>query len=136
MNRLYTDILLGVLLAALIGLERGWETRGEDEGKRIAGIRTFTVIGMFASLSSLLAMKVGMLFIITAFIGFAAFVISVYRIPEENKDIGITTEVSMLTVFVISSLAVYGYRYVASASAVILMGILSFKPQIHAFIKK
>jgi len=90
MNRLYTDILIGVLLAALIGLERGWETRGEDEGKRIAGVRTFTVIGMFASLSSLLAMKVGVLFIIAAFIGFAAFVISVYRIPEENKDIGIT----------------------------------------------
>lgn len=136
MHHLYTDILLGVLLAALIGLERGWETRGEDEGKRIAGIRTFTVIGMFASLSSLLAMKIGVLFIIAAFIGFAAFVISVYRIPEENKDVGITTEVSMLTVFVISSLAVYGYRYVASASAVILMGILSFKPQIHAFVKK
>ncbi|MCA1927093.1 MAG: MgtC/SapB family protein [Calditerrivibrio sp.] len=134
MNK-YTDLLLAVLLSSLIGLERGWQNRTDDDGKRIAGLRTFTIIGIFAALSSFISMNINQYFIFVSFIGFSFFIISVYR-NFDNRDIGITTEITMFAVFTISVLASYGYRYVASASAVIIMGVLSLKIQIHEFIKK
>lgn len=131
----YTDLLLAILLSSLIGLERGWQNRTDDDGKRIAGLRTFTIIGIFSALSSFISMNINQYFIVAAFLGFSFFIISVYK-SFDNRDIGITTEITMFAVFTISALASYGYRYVASASAVIVMGVLSLKIQIHEFIKK
>lgn len=47
--------ILGLLIAALggaaVGLERQWSGHGEGPGARIAGIRTFTMLGAVGGLS-------------------------------------------------------------------------------------
>ena len=52
---------LGVALAIglLIGVERGWSERGEQEGTRIAGVRTFALIGLLGGAAALVAQSVG-----------------------------------------------------------------------------
>jgi uncharacterized membrane protein (DUF4010 family) len=132
----YIDIALAIALALLVGLERGWHLKDEDEGKRIAGIRTFTVVGIFASLSSFFSKEVAPYFIMVAF-GGVSIVVSILIFRTRNEeDRGITTEISLLTTFIISTLAAYGYRYIASASAVLMVILLSLKPQIHSFVKR
>ncbi|MEF3255766.1 MAG: MgtC/SapB family protein [Deferribacterales bacterium] len=131
----YLNLILAVILSSLIGLERGWQSRNDNDGTRIAGFRTFTIVGIFAALSSFLSININQYFLIVSFIGFIIFVISVYKF-NSSKDVGITTEVTMLTAFVISMVASYGYRYIATVSAITLVIILNFKPQIHYFIKK
>lgn len=42
----------------LIGVERGWQQRGQADGTRVAGVRTFTLIGGFGSLVALIAREV------------------------------------------------------------------------------
>lgn len=48
------DFLPGLVLALaiglLIGIERGWKMRGEDEGERVAGLRTFAILGLFGGI--------------------------------------------------------------------------------------
>jgi uncharacterized membrane protein YhiD involved in acid resistance len=55
------DLLLALALALglLIGLERGWQERTAIEGSRIAGIRTFGLIGLLGGLWELLAGRNG-----------------------------------------------------------------------------
>ncbi|ANY20386.1 hypothetical protein A6F68_01876 [Tsuneonella dongtanensis] len=50
-------LALGAALCAglLIGIERGWKLRNERPGERVAGVRTFTLLGLVAGLSGLLA---------------------------------------------------------------------------------
>jgi len=47
---------LGTALAIglLIGIERGWHGRTEDEGDRVAGIRTFSLSGLLGGIWAVL----------------------------------------------------------------------------------
>jgi len=47
---------LGVALAIglMIGLERGWQERDAEEGQRVAGIRTFGLVGLLGGVLALL----------------------------------------------------------------------------------
>ena len=42
----YLSVSLAIGL--LIGIERGWKEREMEEGKRIAGVRTYGLIGLLA----------------------------------------------------------------------------------------
>lgn len=46
---------MALAIGLLLGLERGWHGRTEDEGDRIAGIRTFALTGMLGGVSGWLA---------------------------------------------------------------------------------
>ncbi len=37
---------LGLAVALLIDIERGWRLRGKAGGSRVAGVRTFTLLGL------------------------------------------------------------------------------------------
>ena len=44
----------GLAIGALVGLERGFKLREQREGYRVAGVRTFTLIGLAAGIAGLL----------------------------------------------------------------------------------
>ena len=77
---------LGVALAAgmLIGLERGWHERAAPEGGRVAGIRTFAIVGLLGGLWALLGELVGEIALGFAFLAFAVVMI-VARIRAAAK---------------------------------------------------
>ena len=41
------ELAAALLLGSVIGLERGWRDRERPEGSRVAGLRTFSLIGLF-----------------------------------------------------------------------------------------
>ncbi|HKJ94578.1 MAG TPA: MgtC/SapB family protein, partial [Gammaproteobacteria bacterium] len=47
---------LGVALAIglLVGFERGWAQRGVRTGERVAGLRTFGIVGLLGGVAALL----------------------------------------------------------------------------------
>lgn len=45
----------GVAIGALVGLERGFKLRDQQEGRRVAGVRTFTLLGLGAGVAGLVA---------------------------------------------------------------------------------
>lgn len=131
-------LLSALGVGALIGIERGWYGRSEDEGDRVAGIRTFSLVGLLGGVSASLVPHTGDWLLGVVFIAFTALVIASYIFELKvhgNDDIGITTEVALLLTFVLSAWAALGYQLQALGSAVAVIAILSLKPVLHKWLR-
>ncbi|NGP53125.1 MgtC/SapB family protein [Thioalkalivibrio sp. XN8] len=129
---------LGVALAIglLIGTERGWQEREAKEGERIAGVRTFGLIGLLGGVLALLAEQFGQLVLGLGFVGLAGAVAAIYvvNLREGNEDVGMTSQVSALLTFAFGALAAMGEAAVAAAAAVVTTLLLSAKPVLHRWV--
>ncbi|HKJ32370.1 MAG TPA: MgtC/SapB family protein [Balneolales bacterium] len=130
---------LGLALAIgfLIGLERGWQERTAVEGTRLAGIRTFGLIGLLGGLWTLLASDLGIILLGFAFLAFSATLIAGHILSiREHHDVGITTVVAGLITFALGALSVKGQTVIAASAGVVTTVLLSLKPVLHRWIKK
>jgi uncharacterized membrane protein (DUF4010 family) len=129
---------LGVALAVglLVGVERGWKARDVHEGERVAGVRTYGLLGLLGGVSALLADHLGPLLIGLVFIGLAAALTAVYVVTQrdDDADVGITSLIASLLTFVFGALAGFGEVAVAGAAAVITTLLLGYKPQLHRWV--
>jgi len=135
------DTLLSLFVALavglLIGVERGWHERSVEEGSRIAGIRTFGLIGLLGGLWALVAEQLGEILLGVAFAAFAVLIIIAHaQAVTVRKDIGITTVVAALVTFALGALAVRGYMSVSAAVGVITASLLSLKPVLHRWLRR
>jgi uncharacterized membrane protein (DUF4010 family) len=130
---------LGIALAIglLIGLERGWRTRELGEGLRVAGLRTFGLIGLLGGLCGILAKQIDPALLGFAFLGLAAVMLVAYsKSLTKFEDFSVTGIVAALITFVLGALTVFGHLTLAAASAVIIASLLSFKPLLHGWLNK
>jgi uncharacterized membrane protein (DUF4010 family) len=139
MTELENFKLLGIALAIglLIGLERGWRTRDRDEGMRVAGLRTYGMIGLLGGLSGILAQHVDTYLLGFVFLGLTAVLLLAYsKSLDKFEDFSITGTIASLITFTLGALTVFGHIALASASAVVITSLLSFKPVLHGWLKK
>jgi uncharacterized membrane protein (DUF4010 family) len=139
MTELENFKLLGIALAIglLIGLERGWRTRDLNEGMRVAGLRTYGMIGLLGGLAGLLAQQVDTYFMGFVFLGLTFVLLLAYsKSLDTFKDFSITGIIASLTTFTLGALTVYGHITLAAASAVVITSLLGFKPLLHGWVKK
>ncbi len=119
-------------LGLLVGLQREWARA------RIAGIRTFALVALLGGLSAVLSFTVGGWVIAAALVACAAVMIFGYL--EEQKqpepDIGLTTEISILLMFVIGAVAVLGHRLEAVVCAGTVMVLLQSKEPLHGMVRR
>jgi uncharacterized membrane protein (DUF4010 family) len=128
---------LALALGLLVGLERGWQERAAAEGSRIAGIRTFGLIGLLGGLWELLAREVGELILGVAFLAFALLMVIAHVAEARvSKDYGVTTLIAALITFVLGALVVRGYRGIAATGAVVTTILLSLKPVLHSWLQR
>jgi uncharacterized membrane protein (DUF4010 family) len=129
---------LGVALAIglLIGIERGWHEREAGEGKRIAGVRTYGLIGLLGGVLALLAKQHGALVLGLAFIGLAGALAAIYVVNQQqgDDDVGITSLVAGLLTFAFGALAATGEVALAAAGGVVTTLLLSYKPVLHRWV--
>jgi len=129
---------LGVALAIglLIGVERGWHEREAAEGKRVAGVRTYGLIGLLGGVVALLAQQHGALVLGLAFIGLAGALAAVYVVNQRrgDDDVGITSLVAGLLTFAFGALAAMGEVPLAAAGGVVTTLLLSYKPLLHGWV--
>jgi len=134
-----TLYFLSVALAIglLIGVERGWEERETEEGKRVAGLRTFGLIGLLGGGSALLAQHLGASILGLAFAGLAGTLGIAYFMAcgRPNEKFGFTSVVAALVTFALGALAALGEVTVAVASAVVTALLLSYKPVLHRWVR-
>ena len=55
-SELFLRLGLALAIGFLIGLERGWRERDEEEGHRAAGFRTFSLIGLLGGIFGALSL--------------------------------------------------------------------------------
>lgn len=131
--------MLGVALAIglLLGLERGWHARERDEGMRIAGLRTYGIISLLGGLSGILTQETGPFLMGFVFLGLASLLFIAYsKSLDKFEDFSITGIIASMITFILGALTVFGHIKLASASAVIITLLLSFKPLLHGWLKK
>ncbi|NIP73019.1 MAG: MgtC/SapB family protein [Gammaproteobacteria bacterium] len=133
----FLNLALALAIGFLVGIERGWQMREAAEGSRIAGIRTFGLIGLLGGLWALLGEQFGELVLGIAFATMASLLlIARLRGPAAERDRGATTEVAAMVTFALGALAVREYQAVAAAAAVITTLLLSLKPVLHGWLRR
>jgi len=139
----FLELAIALAIGLIIGVERGWKERERVEGSRVAGLRTFGLIGfaggVFAFLADILSPRPGasaaVLVAGAALIGIALF-IAHWRSMQLDNDVSATTNVAALITYALGALAVLGEPALAGASAVIVALLLGLKPRLHALLAK
>jgi len=128
---------LSLAIGLLVGVERGWQERDAPEGARIAGIRTFGLVGLLGGLWAVIGKVLGMVLLGIAFAAIAALMITSHMQDARNgRDVGVTTVVAALVTFALGALAVLGYTKEAAAGAVVTTALLSLKPVLHGWLRR
>ena len=129
---------LAIAIGAAVGVERHWRERDEPEGARIAGIRTFTLIGMAGGISGLLDQGMAPSglsgLIIASFLIVISVVLLRFGLMEARAEgsFSATTVIAGITTFGLGALAVAGDMSVASAAGAATVTILASREFLHA----
>ncbi|MCX7900382.1 MAG: DUF4010 domain-containing protein, partial [Methylocystis sp.] len=131
---------VALAIGLLIGLERGWRTRGEAEGERAAGLRTHALAALLGGVWGAIAAPFGAAGVVAMAIAFSAvvFVIAAYRWRENihEHSFGATTVVAVMLCFALGTLAVVGDEAAAGAAAVATAVLLAMKSILHAWVRR
>jgi len=124
---------LAVAIGLLIGIERGWQARQARDGSRVAGIRTFTLIGGLGGICGLLpgAATLGL-----CLAGFAIpFGVFEWRRARAANNFSATGFIAGLMTFALGAYATRGSMVVAAAGGVVVAAILAERRVMHSFLR-
>lgn len=128
-------VSLGIGL--LVGLERGWRTREEDERQRAAGLRTFALAGLTGGVAGALCVTTGPIVLGLVFIGFAgAFTTFQWLEARAEDDLSATSLVAGLLTFVLGAYAIVGEVQIAAACGVAATILLAWRDQLHGWVRR
>jgi len=130
-------LAVALAIGLMVGIERGWKRREEQEGQRTAGFRTFGLLGMLGGLAGLIGIDGGLVPVALMFVGVAGLLSVMYALDARRRDdLGATTEVAALTTFVLAVMAGLGHLAIASAAAVVMVVLLGAKSLLHDWLAK
>lgn len=130
-------LALALGLGLLVGLERGWHGRLEKEGTRVAGFRTFGIIGLLGGLWAELSTYLGPILLGFGFVGFAiVIVVSEIQARRATGDLGATTVIAALATFGFGALATTDAMEIAVAGTVLMTLLLGTKATLHHWVER
>jgi uncharacterized membrane protein (DUF4010 family) len=131
------SLAAALAIGLLIGIERGWQLRGAPEGSRVAGVRTFTLLGLVGGIagwaaSSDYTFAAGSI-ILTA----GAILIAGYaaRMRLDRRP-DATSAVAATTVLALGFLAGSGNPTLALALAAVVTFVLALRTETHRFVDR
>jgi uncharacterized membrane protein (DUF4010 family) len=130
-------VATAIACGLLIGIERGFDLRELKPGSRIAGVRTFTLVGLVAGLAGL-AGALGQSFAGGALVAGAVAVIAIgyaHR-PKLAQRPDATTPVAALATIGLGFIAGIGQPGFAIAGATIVTLLLALKAELHGLLDK
>jgi uncharacterized membrane protein (DUF4010 family) len=121
----------------LIGIERGFDLRDLKPGTRVAGVRTFTLVGLVAGLAGLVA-HLGQSFAAGALIAgvVAVLAIGYAHRPGLSERPDATTPIAAVTTAALGFMAGFGEPGFAIAGATIVTLLLALKAELHGLLDR
>ncbi len=125
---------VGLAIGALVGLERGFKLRDQKEGTRVAGVRTFTLIGLGSGLAGIIAINqpIAAGTVIVAILAYLAIAYA----PKLQAKGDATSPVAAAVTVAAAFLAGLGSVGLALAAGAVLVFILALKDSIHEFVDR
>jgi uncharacterized membrane protein (DUF4010 family) len=127
---------VALALGLLVGLEREYSHADESQPRLFGGARTFPLIALTGCAAALVANEVTPWFFPVAFAAVTGLVLAAYAATAAKGDIGLTTEITSLVVFLCGALAYWDYLLLATAMAVTTTVLLSLKTTLHDLTKR
>jgi uncharacterized membrane protein (DUF4010 family) len=121
----------------LVGIERGFDLRELRAGTRVAGVRTFTLVGLVSGLAGL-AGSLGQPFAAGALVAGCAAVLTVgyANRPGLKRRPDATTPIAALATVALGLLAGLGQPGFAIAGAAIVTLLLALKAELHGLLDR
>jgi uncharacterized membrane protein (DUF4010 family) len=130
-------LALALALGLILGVERGSRSTHGGELLRVAGLRTFGLIGLLGGLVALLAPIAGGGVVIAGLLALVAIAgVGYWHAAARTGDLGATSEIAMLVAFALGALAVAGDPGIAAATTVVVAALLRFKEPLHAWLER
>ncbi len=131
-NFLIWNLLISLILGAIIGIQRGWVQRHDAAGSRVAGIRTFSLVGLLGGLNAVLADKYSPFLLGFGILALVVIVSVAFVVRQRtHQDLSITGIISLLVTFILGAIATSGEPVVAASAAVITAIVLDNKQELH-----
>jgi uncharacterized membrane protein (DUF4010 family) len=122
----------GLAIGGLVGLERGFTLRAQKEGRRVAGVRTFTLMGIASGVAGLLAQTQPIVatVIVAAMLGYLALAYA----PRLKAKGDATSPIAAAVTVSLAFLAGTGTIGLALAGTAVVVLILAMKDEVHEFV--
>jgi uncharacterized membrane protein (DUF4010 family) len=135
LNDLLSRLAVSLAIGLLVGLERGWRTREEEDHRRAAGFRTFALSGLLGGVTGALSLQAGGVLIGFVFAVYAAgFGAFHWLQARDEKNFSVTSVVAGMLTFLLGAMAVTGELRVAIAAAVAMTLLLALREQLHRWV--
>jgi uncharacterized membrane protein (DUF4010 family) len=131
------SVATALAIGLLIGVERGFDLRGMRAGTRVAGVRTFALMGFVSGVAGL-AGRLGQSFAAGAIVAGIAAVLAIgyANRPGLSEKPDATTPVAALATVALGFMAGLGEPGFAIAGATIVTLLLALKAELHRFLDK
>src|SRR6185503_90390 len=131
-NEILSRLAVSLAIGLLVGLERGWQTRDEQEHRRAAGFRTFALSGLLGGVTGAISLQAGGLLIGLVFVLYAATFAAFHWLEARaEQNFSVTSAVAGMLTFLLGAMAVTGDLRVAIACAVAMTLLLALREQLH-----
>ena len=127
----FIGLLAALAAGLLVGLERGWTQRDVAVGRRVAGFRTFGLIGLGGGLAGVLPDAVAA----ALCIGIGAILAIGYAREQGGSSLSSTTVIAGLLTFAAGFVCVRVSAVAGLATASAMFVILSARHSMHALLK-
>jgi uncharacterized membrane protein (DUF4010 family) len=133
----YRDFAVALAAGLLIGVERGWRLRGEEPGTRVAGVRTFALVGGFGGASAIIGQRVHPLASVALIAGAVAMlVVSHIRAIDSSVEVSATSFIAVVLALAFGLLAGAGAPALAMAGAAVTTLVLSLRSELHSLVSR
>jgi uncharacterized membrane protein (DUF4010 family) len=124
-----------LMIGVLVGIERGWSLRTVPDGTRVAGLRTFALLGLVGGIAGFVA-TVGHVLAGGALVAGAVALLGFAYSSRLRDDPDATSAVSALLVLGAGFLSGSGYPGPAVAIGAVTALILGLREELHGFIAR
>ncbi len=133
----YRDLAVALAAGLLVGIERGWRQRDVTSGCRVAGVRTFALLGGLGGIIGIFANQ-RQIAISAILLGAAVtmLVVGYVRSMSDPKDVSVTSLIAALSTLAIGMLATSGQPALAMAVAAVVTMILSSRSSLHGLVRR
>ncbi len=131
----YLNIGSALAVGVLVGVERGWQLREVAEGGRVAGIRTFTLLGVLAGLAGVLYAAGNQLIAAAIMFGAASVIaIGYWRVVAETDRLDATSAIAAILTLALGFLGGSGEPGLAVAGGALITLVLALRTELHRFV--
>lgn len=139
-TELFRRLTVALAIGLLIGLERGWQAREDEEGERAAGFRTHALAALLGAVWGAISNQTGIGGAVALGLAFAVFSAAImlfrYREIVHDATFGATTVVAAMLAFALGAFAVVGDVEAAAAAGVATAGLLALKAAAHGWLRR